>query len=92
VKYTDVGDSEGDICPLEVVMVLGDNDNKAVLVSVLVVETFTNDWTPGVWKPNTANAAVATVVTADRVIRWRFSDRLRGFSSQIVVDIEFILV
>jgi len=40
VKWTDVGDEEGDICTLEVV---GDEDNKAVLKLELLVVTLTND-------------------------------------------------
>mmetsp|Transcript_8792 Transcript_8792/g.18260 ORF Transcript_8792/g.18260 Transcript_8792/m.18260 type:complete len:96 (-) Transcript_8792:153-440(-) len=77
VKYTDVGDAVVEVGGI------------AVLEEPFVA-TFPNDCTNDVWQPKTAKAAVTTVVvTADRLVRWRFSDRLCGWPSHIVV-IEFI--
>lgn len=68
-----------------VVVVLGD-DSEAVLVLVFFVATLPNEFTKGIWQLNTAKA-VAAVAMADRVVRWRLSDRLRGCSQLVVVEV-----
>jgi len=88
VKYTEVGDAEGDICTRDVVAVLG---NNAVLAFELFVVTRPKALTQGVWQLKVTKAAVAaTEVIVENFVRCRFSDRLRGCSSQIVVIVDSI--
>lgn len=87
VKYTEVGDEDGEIG----ILVVG-TDNRDVRVIELEVVTLPNASTQNVWQLSVINAAAAVVI-AVRFVRWRFRERLRGRSSRIVaVVIDSILI